>query len=82
MKNIIYFFLLTLIIKSQPISENLAFRKVMENLKGSIPESYVRQAFAHKDLKIHKIHYKGSSLFLLALLVISFMIYVFRGFMK
>ena len=55
MKNIIYFFLLTLIIKSQPISENLAFRKVMENLKGSIPESYVRQAFAHKDLKIHKI---------------------------
>ena len=33
MKNIIYFFLLTLIIKSQPISENLAFKKVMENLK-------------------------------------------------
>ena len=55
MKNIIYFFLLIIIIKSQPISENLAFRKVMENLKGSIPESYVRQAFAHKALKIHKI---------------------------
>ena len=40
MKNIIYLFLLTLIVRSQPISENLAFRKVMENLKGSIPESY------------------------------------------
>jgi membrane-bound lytic murein transglycosylase B len=55
MKNIIYLFLLTLIVRSQPISENLAFRKVMENLKGSIPESYVREAFSHKDLKIHKI---------------------------
>ena len=54
-ENIIYLFLLTLIVRSQPISENLAFRKVMENLKGSIPESYVREAFSHKDLKIHKI---------------------------
>ena len=36
MKNVIYYFLLLVIVNSQPISENLAFRKVMENLKKSI----------------------------------------------
>ena len=35
-----------------------------------------------KDLQLHKVHYKGSSLFLLGLIVLAFLIYVFRGFMK
>mgnify|MGYP001377607654 CR=1 FL=1 len=54
MKNILIIVLSTLIINSQPISENLAFRKVMENLSGAIPESYVRKAFAHEKLKVFK----------------------------
>ncbi len=35
-----------------------------------------------KDLKIHNIHYKGSSLFLLSLILISFLLYIFRGFLN
>ncbi len=54
MKNIICFSLLVFIVRAQPIGENLAYRKVMENLKGAIPESFVRDAFAHEKIKIHK----------------------------
>ena len=35
-----------------------------------------------KKLKIHKIHYRGSSLFILSVIVVAFLIYVFRGYMK
>ncbi|MDC3029821.1 hypothetical protein OA183_00325 [Flavobacteriales bacterium] len=35
-----------------------------------------------KEIKLHKIHYRGSSLFILSVIVIAFVIYVFRGYMK
>ena len=35
-----------------------------------------------KELKLNKIHYRGSSLFILSVIVIAFVIYVFRGYMK
>ena len=35
-----------------------------------------------KDLNLHKIHYKGSSFFLLTVILIAFLLYVFRGLMN
>ena len=35
-----------------------------------------------KDYKLNKTHYKGSSLFLLSIILIGFLLYVFRGFMQ
>ena len=35
-----------------------------------------------KELKLHKIHYQGSTLFVLSTVVLAFLIYVFRGYMK
>ena len=54
MKNTISLLLFISINIAQPISENLAFKKVMEYLNGAIPESFVRDAFAHKEVKIYK----------------------------
>lgn len=35
-----------------------------------------------KDLKMHRIHYKGSFVFLLGLVVAMFVLWVFRGYFQ
>ena len=33
---------------------DIAYAKVLEKLNGSVPESFVQEAFLHPELKIHK----------------------------
>ena len=39
---------------SQNVLEDNAYKLVSEKLNGALPDSYVRKAFAHQDLEIHK----------------------------
>ena len=35
-----------------------------------------------KEIKLNHIHYKGSTMFILSVVVLSFLLYVFRNYMK
>jgi hypothetical protein len=35
-----------------------------------------------KEIKINQIHYKGSILFIFSVVILAFLLYVFRGYMK
>ena len=35
-----------------------------------------------KEIDINKIHYKGSILFIFSVVILAFLLYVFRGYMK
>jgi membrane-bound lytic murein transglycosylase B len=39
---------------AQSVEDDAAYRLVLEKLGGAIPEGYVREAFSHSELKIHK----------------------------
>ena len=39
---------------SKSLKDDLAYRLVMEKLDGTIPESFVTEAFSHDKLKVHK----------------------------
>ena len=39
---------------SNPLDQDLAFRMVIEKLNGVIPEKFVRDAFSHNEVTIHK----------------------------
>ena len=53
MKNKIYLCLITVTLNAQVSKQDIAFEKVMNNIKGSVPESFVRNAFKHKKVKIY-----------------------------
>ena len=47
--------LFLIIVSAQPLNKDLAYRMVSGHLQGSnIPEAYVREAFTHDEIKIHK----------------------------
>ena len=48
------FFLLTYVF-SQNFEEDIAYKLVLEKLNGSIPSAFVREAFSHDKLEIHKV---------------------------
>lgn len=52
-----YFYLIILFLNicfAKSVDEDQAYVLVLEKLSGSIPEAYVREAFTHSELKIHK----------------------------
>ncbi len=53
MKNKIYLCLIIVTLNAQASKQDIAFEKVMNNVKGSVPESFVRNAFKHKKVKIY-----------------------------
>ena len=55
MSDIIVFLALSILTFAQPLSNDLAYQTVSDHLKGSnIPEAYIREAFTHDEIKIHK----------------------------
>ena len=53
MKNKIYLCLIIFTLNAQASKQDIAFEKVMINIKGSGQESFVRNAFKHKKVKIY-----------------------------
>ena len=55
MNHIIIFLIFSIITRAQSLSDDLAYQTVSDHLQGSnIPEAYIREAFTHDDLTIHK----------------------------
>ena len=54
MKNLIKIIFLTTFSFSEEIDEDLAYQKVLEKLDGALPKSFVKKAFSHEGVKIHK----------------------------
>jgi membrane-bound lytic murein transglycosylase B len=55
MNHIIVFLAFSILTFAQPLSNDLAYQTVSGHLQGSnIPEAYIREAFTHDEIKIHK----------------------------
>ena len=54
MKTIISLLLLTLTSQVKAVDDDFAYRLVSEKLDGAIPEEFVRAAFSHESVEIHK----------------------------
>ena len=54
MKTIISLLLLTLTSQVEAVDDDFAYRLVSEKLDGAIPEEFVRAAFSHESVEIHK----------------------------
>tara|TARA_B100000676_G_C18063279_1_gene839233 strand:+ start:741 stop:1535 length:795 start_codon:yes stop_codon:yes gene_type:complete len=54
MKNFCILSIFMTIIFAQKLEDDLAYILVLEKLDGSVPEAFVREAFSHDQLKIHK----------------------------
>jgi membrane-bound lytic murein transglycosylase B len=54
MKTIISLLLLTLMSQVKAVDDDFAYRLVSEKLDGSIPDEFVRAAFSHESVEIHK----------------------------
>ena len=55
MNHIIVFLVLSNLTFAQSLSDDLAYQIVSDHLQGSnIPEAYIREAFTHDEIKIHK----------------------------
>jgi len=55
MKQIIVFLTFSILTPAQSLSDDLAYQTVSDHLRGSnIPEAYIREAFTHDEIKIHK----------------------------
>ena len=55
MKQIVVFFALSIFTLAQSLSDDLAYQIVSDHLEGSnVPEAYIREAFTHDEIKIHK----------------------------
>ena len=55
MNHFIIFFVLSNLTFAQSLSNDLAYQTVSDHLQGSnIPEAYIREAFTHDEIKIHK----------------------------
>ncbi len=46
--------LIAVSVAAQNVNDDLAYQLVTEKLSGAIPDAFVRQAFSHDELKIHK----------------------------
>ena len=55
MKNIKYLLLIITVSFSKSPDDDLAYRLVLEKLNGEIPEEFVRDAFSHNKVEIHKV---------------------------
>ena len=55
MNHIIVFLAFSILTLAQSLSDDLAYQTVSGHLQGSnIPEAYIREAFTHDEIKIHK----------------------------
>ena len=54
MKTIISLLLLTLTSQVKAVDDDFAYRLVSEKLDGAIPEEFIRAAFSHESVEIHK----------------------------
>ena len=55
MNHIIVFLAFSILTFAQSLSDDLAYQTVSNHLQGSnIPEAYIREAFTHDEIKIHK----------------------------
>ena len=54
MKKTINIILLTLITQANAVDDDFAYRLVSEKLNGAIPDEFVRAAFSHKGVEVHK----------------------------
>ena len=54
MKNIVKILLFMGTIFTQTVGDDIAYRLVSQSLGGSIPDSFVREAFTHDKLMVHK----------------------------
>ena len=54
MKHLKLIFFITSISIAQSLNDDLAYRMVAEKLGDAIPDAFVREAFTHDELKIHK----------------------------
>ena len=54
MKKTIYFYFFISILSGESIEKDLAYRLVVDKISGEIPEEFVREAFSHDRVKIHK----------------------------
>ena len=55
MNHIIFFLAFSILTFAQTLSNDLAYQTVSDHLQGSnIPEAYIREAFTHDEIKIHK----------------------------
>ena len=54
MKTIISLLLLILTSQVKAVDDDFAYRLVSEKLDGAIPEEFVRAAFSHESVEIHK----------------------------
>ena len=54
MKNLIKIIFLITFSFSEEIDKDLAYQKVLEKLDGALPKSFVKKAFSHEGVKIHK----------------------------
>ena len=54
MKNLIKILVVTTFVFGGKTEGDLAYQKVLEKLDGALPESFVKEAFSHEGVKIHK----------------------------
>ena len=54
MKKTINILLLTLITQANAVDDDFAYRLVSEKLNGAIPDEFVRAAFSHEGVEVHK----------------------------
>jgi len=55
LKQIKYLFFIVGVVFSQSLNDDMAYRLVLDKLSGEIPEKFVRDAFSHEKIEIHKI---------------------------
>jgi len=55
MKHLLKLFFLFTCVFSQNFENDIAYKLVLEKLGGAIPDAFVREAFSHDKLKIHKV---------------------------
>ncbi len=55
MKRLLIISFLSISIFSQDIENDIAYKQVFEKLEGEIPTSFIKEAFLHEKLEVHKI---------------------------
>ena len=55
MKQLLIIFFLSTSIFSQEVENDIAYKLVSKELGGSVPISFIQEAFSHEKLEVHKI---------------------------
>ena len=55
MKQVLIIFSLLIKAFSEDIENDIAYQQVVKELDGAVPDSFIREAFSHERLEIHKI---------------------------